>query len=242
MTQQVLKAVTKFTSLDPMTDDPSFATYWEQIGEDTGVDQSWVAGQIEAFVNTTPTGGVTDMGSYMSSVISRSSGAASIEFYDVTAHLNGSPAGSPIGIFTFTVTDARETPMPCPDGVAQTIGYRVDYGSDVEFGTGTRPRARDRGRIYFGPLDGYCLTQESVTKRTIFTAQFINDSLLAMTKLAGTQGPDGSGGLSVNSMVVWTRVGAAVKQPITEVWADDRPDYQRRRSDPGVKTQMATGL
>lgn len=232
MTQQVVRARTILGVKSPFTDNPSFDTYWEQVGTDTSVNLATVQARIDAFFNTTATGAANPLKAYLSEVISSTSDDTRVEYYDITAHLDGTPAGSPIAITEFSVIPALI--QSAPDGVAAAVGYRVDYGTDVEFGpVKSRPRSRDRNRFYFGPLNLGAFSMDA-NGRCIFGHQFVTDLLAA----AGTLLRLGSGSSDITQPVVWSRKNASVKHPIVSVWTDDRPDYQRRRSDPGVRSAV----
>lgn len=169
---------------------------------------------------------------YLSPVLDRTANHGTISVYDITAHLDGSPHGSPVDGGTFTLLGGEGTPMP--EGLAACVSYRADYGTDVEYGPHTRPRARDRNRHYFGPLTQACFNFPTSTARVSFASRFMTDCL-ANTKqvevITGTGLPPDQWNLQV-----WSRKNASVK-PVAEYWMDDRPDYQRRRSDqPGNKT------
>lgn len=223
----VVRARTKLHSLSAVVDDPSFDTYW-QLADTTTGSLAAVTTAIELFLNGLAAGQAVAMKDYISTVIDRSANATEIEYYDITTHLAGTPAGSPIDILTFTLAAASSGGQTLPEGCAATLEYRADYGTDVEFGPGTRPRARDRNRFYLGPLKDTAVGLEALTNRCVWTAQFITDILSAaatlQTPFSGTTGA-----------VVWSRKNAAVKFPVAQQLLDDHPTYQRRRVDPGVK-------
>lgn len=100
---------------------------------------------------------------------------APLECYDITTHLDGGPHGSPIytGLVVGSAAPSALTALPA--GLCVCVSYRSDFGTDLEEGpsvstiptadfaqdegapathTGrTRPKSRDRGRLYIGPLD-----------------------------------------------------------------------------------------
>ena len=90
--------------------------------------------------------------------VDRGSSSSKINIYDISAHLDGTPHGSPIYTAAWDPAAMHPTSVqPVPDGVAGVISYRSDYGTDPEFGppgSGTkpgaraRPRATHRNRIY----------------------------------------------------------------------------------------------
>lgn len=172
---------------------------------------------------------VNAISSYMGPAISRSSFPV-VRYYDVDGHLNGSPAGSPERIDTGTWSlggGASSTGLPSE--VAVCLTAYADFGSDVEFGPGTRPRARDRARIYLGPLN--ITAQNTFAGRTKPDGALITNLAEAGARLArAPMGPN---------WVVWSRRSATVK-PITSCSVDDAFDTQRRRGErPTAKTTRA---
>lgn len=232
---QVLLAKVSIPNLDVNNDPASIGFVFES---DTASDYAHVSGitsAITTFFNTTASGGVNPVSSYYSDSCDRGTNHSSITYYDLSGHLDGSPHGAPVATATWTLGGATSG-LKFPEGAAACLSFRSDYGTDVEFGVGTRPRARDRNRIYLGPLNAGCAALDSSTHRTEFAPDFINSVLHAAFTLAGTIT---TGGVAY-VWRVWTRRGAAVKL-IEEFWMDNRVDYQRRRSDqaPGTRTYLA---
>jgi hypothetical protein len=192
------------------------------------------------FFNVAGTGGAHALSTYISPVMSRGGNAVEIELYDITGHLDGTPHGSPIGISNFTLGSPLGGTTLLPEGVAATISFQAAYGTDVEFGPGTRPRSRDRNRVYIPALMSNAVMADPVTSRCKFTPAFITDCLAALYNLSQTHTfPPDSWNLRV-----WSRKNAGIKVP-SEGWMDDRPDYQRRRTDqnPGSRAFRAlTGV
>lgn len=226
MTQQVVRARTIIPSRDPLLDGMSFDTYWEQKGSDTNVNLTVVTGYITTFLSSTVTGQTNSIGSYMDNSLDRSSGVAQIEYYDITAHLNGTPAGSPIGIQSTAVGNAHSGSNPLPAQCSVVVGYRADYGTDVEFGPGTRPRSRDRNRFYLGPMNSTTIQADGTTGAAKLSPFFLADLVPAIEALMTQR----SGGTDNNAMVVWSRKNAAVKDIVA---AETRSFLatQRRRVD-----------
>jgi hypothetical protein len=224
-------------SLDPVVDDASvnIAFNCDSATDFSGVTA--VANLMTALFNTTGTGGSAALATYISTVYSRVSSASLIEIYDITAHLNGSAAGSPVAVQAFTLGAALGGTTNYPEGVAATISFRSDYGSDVEFGTGTRPRARDRNRFYLPALASNAFTNDSTTGRCKFSTTFVTNCLASLFTLSNGATVAGQDWVPR----VWTRAGAAVKLP-TVGFMDDRPDYQRRRSDPNPAGRSTRAL
>jgi hypothetical protein len=174
LTQQVAHARVILPSTDANTDNCSIDFYAEATGSDTTLDfTDSVTPQtvVEQFFNTAS--GTHAVAYYINSIISRATNACQIDWTDITAHLDGSPAGTPFRTDTFTLGTSAGT-QGLPATVAACVALRRAYGSDLERGSSaslptdeaaqdegapathtgvTRPRARDRGRIYIGPLN-----------------------------------------------------------------------------------------
>jgi len=155
--------------------------------------------------------------------LSRAANAAVLRCYDISAHLDGSPHGSPVGISTFTLDAAVETDPSLPEGVALAGTFHSAYGTDVEFGVGTRPRARDRGRIYLGPLSSDWVDFDTTTHR-VKVAASMRTIYAAHLDYMRTN-PHGT-----CVWGVWSRANASLNA-VAGGWIDDRFDYQRRRED-----------
>jgi hypothetical protein len=110
-----------------------------------------------------------------------------LEVYDITGHLDGSPHGSPIYVGV-VASSAPPDNLGLPNGCCICLSYHCDYGTDFEsagvdsaiptqdwaqdqgapatHAGRARPRSRDRGRLYIGPLD-----QGTVDNTTGLTGQ-----------------------------------------------------------------------
>jgi hypothetical protein len=171
----------------------------------------------------------------MHQVVDRSASSAMIKAYDISGHLNGTPHGPPVATQSFTPTAAITGGTDPPEGVAIVITLQAPYGSDDEFLGGTRPRARDRGRIYFGPITAGGVGKESSTGRSVIPLPITTDLLLTFRKMAVGY----TIGAIQYALCVWSRKSALLK-PLSVLWCDDRPDYQRRRADQGASRQQVT--
>lgn len=221
---------------DPVVDNSSWQwVFHSDTAAVPGDITTALTDHVDHFLNAVPTGGSSAICSYISSVMNRTASQLTYEYYDITSHLNGSPHGSPIAIVHKTLGAAAS--QPYAEGVAATISFRSDYGTDVEFGPGTRPRSRDRNRVYIGPLETGAFTADLTTHRVKLATQFMTDCLAAIVALSATVDP---GGLNWN-LRQWSRRSALLKLP-TVAWMDDRPDYQRRRSDPNPGSKTAVAL
>jgi hypothetical protein len=224
--QQVLHARVLFTSTQQFVDSPSIDLYWEATGSAVDLDFSTTpnpTSMTQAFFSSATGAQTAALHLYMSAALDRSTNACKIEYYDVTTHLNGSNAGSPVRIDSFTLGAAANSTI-APPGVSIVVGYRRDYGSDLEHAPGTRPRARDRGRIYFGPLD-YAVTTGS-TDGSIHGST-VADLGIAFGQLAADQN---EGMPNQFNLVQWSRKNA---DTATVKWffVDEGWTYQRRRGD-----------
>src|SRR5580658_2383011 len=188
---------------------------------------------------------------YLSGAISRAAAGCSIEYYDVTANLNGATLGSPVFTDTWTLGSGESGAPELPSECAVCVGYRAAYGSDPEKGasgaipstdqaidegapathTGIiKPRSRDRGRFYFGPLGAGAL--KSLTLPGAGWANWVDltcssDLNAANQVLMTTQNLAAA---DQYNMVVWSRRAAAVK-PIVYQYVDEGIASQRRRGD-----------
>jgi hypothetical protein len=193
---------------------------------------------------------VDPLASYMSPEISRAANGCSIEIYDVTDHLDGTPSGSPLSIQTFTMA-ASGSSSPLPAQLAAVIAYRAAYGADLERGTTetvkstdsaidqgapathtgiSRPRASDRGRIYLGPLNLTtlkALVAPAAGTAGVLSDQFMSDALIWATDNLGTHAGIAGGAFS---NVVWSRARAAVKL-IGWIAVDAAVGVIRKRAD-----------
>lgn len=229
MAQQVVEARVILKSLSNVVDDSTFHLVFEQRGSNTNVNFTSATNQILAFLNTVAAGATNAMCHYLSNVISRGANGCQIEYYDITAHLNGSAAGSPVNITNFTLGASGISHAPMPEQVAAIVEWRADYGSDVEFAPGARPRARDRNRFYLGPLNTQTLSYNTDESSYLGTA-FLTDLLAAAYTLF--HGP-GGGPADITQVVQWSKRNAAVK-PVYQCATRDRFVTQRRRSDLGL--------
>lgn len=106
---------------------------------------------LQNFYNHVPTGGVNRISDYFSSAIKSTSGATQTRYYDIGGHLDGSRHGPPISTTFWTLASQGSAALPAQLAIVSDL--HADLSGTVEFGPGgTRPRARKRGRHYFGPL------------------------------------------------------------------------------------------
>lgn len=186
-----------------------------------------LAATIEAFYNTTPSGHANPISYFLSQSLSRATNACEVAIYDATGHLGvGSKLGPPVFVNQFTL-GGGDGNQPLPAQVASVISWRADYGTDVEFGTHTRPRADDRARIFLGPLSvqtiGYSTDTPPLCEFTPAWISLCGAALEQLYTQLGTLNP-------VSQLCVWSRKMAAYK-PAVDRSMDLAPDTQRRRAD-----------
>jgi hypothetical protein len=175
---------------------------------------------LVSFYNDVASGASASMGTYIGQSISRST-LPNIKFYLLDGHLNGSAHGSPIRIDTFPSFDSPGGSDDMPAEVAFCLSFHAPFFSDPEFSGSTRPRSRDRGRIYLGPLIRSTASTSSTTHITRPHTTFQADVLFAGAALRDD---------TDSNWCVWSRVGGMV-QTITTVMVDDAFDTQRRRGE-----------
>lgn len=173
-----------------------------------------------AFYNTVPSGHNAIAG-VIGPTISRASLACFMKSYNIGGHLDGSPHGSPFRSIAWTLGAMVAGAKPLPTEVAAAITFHSDYGSDPEFAPGTRPRARDRGRVYIGPLTQSVVDNNAPVNRP-FVSQSTRETLV--TQAAALRDD------SATTWCVWSRAAAALKA-VTKIWVDDAFDSQRRRGE-----------
>jgi hypothetical protein len=173
------------------------------------------------------------VGEYLGYSRDRTADVCLVKWYDLDGHLDGSPHGSPAITRTFSL------PAPnsaiggiMPTEVCAVLSVHSAYGSDPEFSGATRPRARDRGRVYVGPLVPAAMGLVTTILDTELTTSFRTDLTVAAARLITA-----STGHAVDAeWAVWSRTRAALTA-ITGGWVDNAPDTQRRRgSRPTVRT------
>lgn len=180
---------------------------------------------LAAFYNTIPSGHNAIAG-FIGSQISRTV-AVDVKCYDLTGHLDGSAHGSPDFIQTFMLGPRVAGATDLPSELCSALSFRAAYVDDPEFSPTGRPRARDRGRVYIGPLTASTFTQDDTTGRVSLTQSFRETMTIAGAALRDAPG---------RAWSVWSRRNAVI-EPVVAVWCDDAFDVQRRRGEaPVVRT------
>lgn len=181
-------------------------------------------------------GTTQDLAAYISAEASRVADASVIRAYDVAAFLDGSPHGSAVDEFAFTL-DAADGAADLPAECAVVLTTRangwqaaaVEAPDGVDAGTAVdRPRQRLSGRNYLGPLSSSATAV--ITNAMRVASIFVVDALDAGEALQAAMIADGF------EWMVWSRVNAAM-EPITHLQVDNAIDTMRKRGpDPTVRT------
>jgi hypothetical protein len=246
--------------LSPLLDSAHVSFTFEDItaGGGTSGSLSGLATAVIAFFNSQ--GSQTkSMAGYMPTCIDRTANSCLVSIQNITGHLDGTAAGSPISLTNFSLGAPGTLPVSLPEGVSLALSWRAAYGTDVEYGPvtdiptpkhivdkygadpthkgRTRPRARDRNRTYLGPLGVSTIGNEATTNRCQFTTSFVGDALKALQTLSLVN----VSGEPNFALRTWSRRNASLKLATT-LYADDRPDYQQRRTDPSNLRQALASL
>lgn len=182
---------------------------------------------LTTFYNTgagSPSHAICNM---LSTALSRSSGQVVVRHYNITGHLDGSAHGAPVRTDTFTLGSAIGTGSNFPSEMAVCLTFHTAYLTDPEFGPGgSRPRARDRGRVYLGPLRDTIklVASDGEPRLDPDWAQAVGAAGARLVADADTQ------------WVVWSRANV-ITNTVTVGWVDNAFDVQRRRGpDPTSRT------
>ena len=178
-----------------------------------------VVANIIGFFND-PVGPVSaTVGSMIGEVINRNEDAT-IELYD----LSGPLLGSPIGTQTFSLPPPAGSAM-LPSEVALCLSFKG-------LSTTTQEARRRRGRIYLGPLDGSVMGGSG----TAAVGRPSSDAIETLASAGSLLNPSTSGD---SRHCVWSRADDAL-HPVWTYWCDNEFDTQRRRGNEA--TARATGF
>jgi hypothetical protein len=206
VTQQVVKARYIITLGNVQMPNPTVDFVFEATGSDTTLDfTDFVANPLlvlNNFWTSLAPSQTHQMSNYFSSEKTRSL-ANSVEWYDITGHLDGSPAGSPFRIDAAGWSGIIMGSTDLHPALCGVLAYRRTYGTAQEVSGHTRPRARDRGRVHLGPLRD--VAQEDGTGQA--AGAFQDDMIAAANGLAGTHN---AGLHNQFNWVQWSRMNASV--------------------------------
>lgn len=215
----VAHSTVEFEALSGISRDNVVNTFtWEFPGDFIALDAAaLIKDKLDDFYGSVAGGAAFALGTKIGTQISRTV-APILRVYDVTNDLGGTPAGSPLQTTLLANLPPAASGNCHPEEVAFCLTFHADYGVDVEFGPGTRPRSRDRGRVYLGPL----------TADTISMGGGEACRPSAALKTSALQAGVSMTGDAACRLVVWSRASQSVK-PVTRCSVDDAFDTQRRR-------------
>lgn len=200
---------------------------------DTVLSLSTIAANVITFYNGVG-GSPSNPCQHLGTSRDRGTNRCQVELYDISAHLDGSPHGSPVDIVMWTLGTPGSTQV-LPRQAAITVTNHAVFGSVLEHGptvtrpstesaidqgapathaVKSRPKASLRGRIQVGPLSGFAanLTTGLVSAEANLAFASACNGLLAAD-------PGWS---------VWSRVNATT-HPISGGWIDQDFAVIRRR-------------
>lgn len=222
-----IHAVVRLAAVSGLPEDIDETTWSFLAADDDPTTLDGIADSIISWFNTTDTH--ADIASYISGTVSRASNAHAINFYDLTGHLDGSAAGSPIHVVPWTL-DAATSVMNFPGEVAIRQTVNADGYADVpETAVNPspppvtiRPRARYRGGFYLGPLNVSCTVTSAGTTEPRVNTDFLDDADGAWFRFMDERGGD---------FAVWSRADADLKlvAPDGLITVDNAFDTIRKR-------------
>jgi hypothetical protein len=188
-------------------------------GAPTTAELDAIHSALDAFYNTgagSPSHAICNL---IGTQMAHSSAVSKMQHYNVTTHLDGSAHGAPVRTDTWTLGSAIGTGDNLPSEVSVCLTFQTPYLTDPEFGpSGSRPRARDRGRIYLGPVRDAIRLDNSNHEPRIDPdwRQAIGAAAARLVADADTQ------------WVIWSRANT-VTNTVSNGWVDEAFDTQRRR-------------
>lgn len=188
-----------------------------------GSAETQINAAIIDFYNTVDTGTSRSIANVMSDEILRTA-TARMNYTDISAHLDGSPAGSPYQVDIWSLAAKTAGTVDLPSEVALVLTYESIFSGVPEFGPGhTRPRARHRGRLYLGPLTAGMagVGSDFVYRPGATMCTMVGAAAGRLRNLATT-----SSGLV--AWAQWSRKDLRVSS-VASGWVDDSWDTQRRR-------------
>lgn len=182
---------------------------------------------------------------YMAGCLSNAVDGARVKLYDISAHLDGSPHGSPFMEVPFTLdTFSSAGSLPAEVACVATLeavgrgNQLVERPDGIDPGFAPdRPRSRYTGRVFIGPLrDSSDVMTLDVNKEarissalSLFLRRNIRDAAQSIHAIDPTY-----------FLGVWSRADEAIRS-IDNVAVDDAPDTQRRRGC-GATTRQRTAV
>lgn len=170
-----------------------------------GYDADEVFDDLEAFYNVAHSPASNPLAYFIGPIVSRVASACEMFCYEVGV------TGPPLHYRAWTLGAAQTGQKQLPYEVALCLSYQ---GSAPGL-----PSARQRGRIYLGPLQENALQASGVPPSPTSTLR--DAAVGAASWLAGENDVD-------RSWCIWSRV-SQVATPISHGWLDNEFDTQRRR-------------
>jgi hypothetical protein len=205
-----------------------WSLYFDRGTTPTSLDFDHLQTVLQTFLSGVSTGQVTPLSSYLSKGLDNAVGAHTARFYAVPT--TRGPLGSPVATRVLSTTALAST-TTLPSEVAVCLSYQRAYGTDVEFSGGMRPRARDRGRVFLGPLHTGVLNMDPITFETRVITAFRTDITAAAKQALGAA--------ALAQSWIWVHFSPTEWSwdAVTGAWIDDAFDIQRRRGLlPSIKT------
>lgn len=209
--------------------------------------------KMRDFFTVTQPVSVKKVAQYIGNSRTRSANGCFVSAFDLTGHLDGSPHGSAISTLAFTLAAPEDTPS-FPSEVAACVSFRTNaYTGALEVGGEealptpaaavamgapathvgrSRPRARQRGRMFVGPLASHSATADAGDGRVRLNDDFRTTLLQAAAALAAPGDPNPPA-VGVAQLQVWSRRNESTFA-VTNVLVDDGFDIQRRRGEKAV--------
>ena len=169
---------------------------------------------IPSFYNQTHTPGTTTIKDYISGDVSRTTNACTLTYYD----LADTKPRAPIKVTQWTLGAGATSGQNLPREVSVCLSYKGVYGSGI-------PRARQRGRLYIGPLNTLTMLGNWTVTPTLQSG-FIS-ALTNAGKYLVSVG-DANARWAVRSET------GGFSTYVTSGWVDDAWDTQRRRGNEAV--------
>jgi hypothetical protein len=203
----------------------SFNLLWSGTGTPAVSDLDAAQAAISAFYKTAHSPEIA-LNQFLGVQVQRGLLNTETAFYNVDIGADTNQLGSPVHVVMWDVAGSPSG-TALPNEVACVYSFRADYGTDPEHLGTQRPRAQDRGRIFFGPLTTASMvnTAGAVSGTTFskLSLGLVNSLLLAGTALhsqliAATW-----------HLAVWSRHDKVYKQAVMHA-VDQSFDTQRKRA------------
>lgn len=192
---------------------------------------------LVAFYNDEWGGAAVPLASYLSHELSRSALASRFAYY--TVEDLGEDAGSPQVVNDWTLDPGAASVASLPAEVAVVLSMNATLTDVPERVGATRPAARRRGRLYFGPLT----TNAMAAGVGSATVQRPSDALQDELRAAAWQLHDSAADImALNAGLFWSVYSTAdlAARTIVAFSTDNAFDTQRRRGSAPTARQTST--